>query len=111
MARKGDQAKEVVKAKLKQVFGDDFIGIVDKKIYVKANDGDEMIQVAIALTVPKNPISAEEAEPFVDKSNDNLAPWEISSTTVAPKKAEPVKASAEEKEMVDRLMKELGIEE
>lgn len=111
MARKGDQAKEVVKAKLKQVFGDDFIGVVDKKIYVQANDGGEMVQVAIALTVPKNPITADEAEPFVDKTTENLAPWEISTTAATPKKSEPVKASAEEQKMVDKLMEQLGIKE
>jgi len=40
---KGTIAKEVITKKLKEAFGVDFIGEVDKKIYIQAPENGEMI--------------------------------------------------------------------
>ena len=39
MAARGTIAKEKVERKIAEVFGEDFIGLYDKKLYVWANDG------------------------------------------------------------------------
>lgn len=54
---KGDIAKSAVIEKIKTAFGDDYVGIVDKKIYVWAKEGAERIQIAISLVATKNPVS------------------------------------------------------
>lgn len=59
MAAKGTVAKAKVIEKIKEALGADFIGEVDKKIYVWADDGGEKIQVALALTCPKVPIEVD----------------------------------------------------
>ena len=58
MAR-GAIAKTNVEAKIKDAFGQDFIGIQDKKLYVYADDGGEKVQIAIALTCPKTAIATD----------------------------------------------------
>jgi hypothetical protein len=50
---KGNIAKQVVEDKIKEVFGSDYIGVFDKKLYVWADDGGERVQVALAMTCPK----------------------------------------------------------
>lgn len=56
MAR-GNEAKLYVQDKIKEAFGEDYLGITDKKIYVLAPEDGEKIQIAIALTAPKNTVS------------------------------------------------------
>lgn len=53
MAAKGTIAKTNVENKIKEIFGADFAGIADKKLYVWADDGGERVQIAIAMTCPK----------------------------------------------------------
>lgn len=40
---KGSNAKTAVQKKIAEAFGDNFIGEYDKKLYVWANDGGEMV--------------------------------------------------------------------
>lgn len=58
--KRGDLAREAVRNKIIEAFGADYVGTVDKKIYVQAKDGEngETLQFAIAMTMPKTPISA-----------------------------------------------------
>lgn len=55
MAKRGEGAKNNVVKKIQEAFGEDFIGIRDKKIYVNAIDSpnNEKLQIAITLTLPK----------------------------------------------------------
>ena len=53
MAAKGTIAKTNVENKIKEIFGADFAGIADKKLYVWADDGGEKVQIAISMTCPK----------------------------------------------------------
>lgn len=97
MAKRGDTAREAVKNKIIEAFGEDFVGIADKKIYVQVSDGGEMIQFAIAMTMPKNPLE-------VGNNSDVTA----AGGSVAPVTT-PTELSSEDKEKVADLMKKLGL--
>ena len=51
--RKGDIAKQNVLKKIQECFGDDYVNYIDKKIYVTANDGNDIVQIALSMTCPK----------------------------------------------------------
>ena len=53
MAARGTIAKTKAEEIIKNAFGDNFIGIADKKLYVWADDGGEKVQIAISMTCPK----------------------------------------------------------
>ena len=59
MAAKGTIAKTNVENKIKEAFGNDFVGIADKKLYVWAEDGGQKVQIAISLTCPKVGLDSE----------------------------------------------------
>ena len=66
---KGAVAKTNVINKIAMAFGNDFIGEVDKKVYVWADDGGEKVQIALALTCPTTQASAPVESSFVDHSD------------------------------------------
>ena len=91
---KGSEAKEYVIRKIKETFGEDFVGEQDKKIYVWGQEGGEKVQIAISLTCTKNPIGSlnfEEKEKILEEEN------------------KAVEITEEEKIKIDELMKRLGI--
>ena len=91
---KGSEAKEYVIRKIKETFGEDFVGEQDKKIYVWGQEGGEKVQIAISLTCTKNPIGSlnfEEKEKIFEEEN------------------KAVEITEEEKIKIDELMKRLGI--
>lgn len=90
---KGDIAKNAVIDTIQTAFGDDFIGIDNKKIYVWAKDGAEKVQIAISLTCPKVPIGSVAA----------FAP-EIGETPGPQAQITP-----EEDLNLEELMKKLGL--
>ena len=103
MAR-GSVAKEKVAEKLKVAFGNDYIGEVDKKIYVLADDGGERVQIALSMTCPKVMINTVDTSELSyntgrDFSNDDVV-------AVAPDKVE---ISDEERENVRKLMQRMGL--
>ncbi len=105
---KGAVAKENVVKMLAEAFGSNFIGEYDKKIYVWANDGGEMVQIAMSLTCPKNPIQVDTS--VTTTSGD----WDFSdnpkiNTTVAVANAAPAEITAEEKANIADLMAKLGL--
>ena len=107
MAR-GTNAKTEVINTIAKAFGDKFIGEFDKKIYVYANDGGEMVQIAISMTCPKNPIQVDTS--VTTTSGD----WDFSdnpkiNTTVAVANAAPAEITAEEKANIADLMAKLGL--
>ena len=107
MAR-GSLAKENITKILAEAFGSNFIGEYDKKIYVYANDGGEMVQIAISMTCPKNPIQVDTS--VTTTSGD----WDFSdnpkmNTTVAVANAGPAEITAEEKANIADLMAKLGL--
>lgn len=72
MAKRGEGAKNNVIKKIQEAFGEDFVGIKDKKIYVNAIDtpNNEKLQIAITLTLPKA---------VVETTNFEDNPTELSS--------------------------------
>lgn len=100
MAVKGAAAKEQVIKRISSAFGEDFIGEVDKKIYVWANDNGEKVQIAISLTCPKNFV---ENVSSVKNKNDEILDFsaETSNTNV--------EISDEEKKNIAELMAKLGL--
>ena len=102
---KGAFAKENIKKQLAECFGDDYIGEIDKKIYIWQNDGNERVQIAMALTCPKNPVDVPDKNP-VQKTED----WDFSEDVVT--NAAPITRATitdEEKQRVADLMKNLGL--
>lgn len=95
---KGAQAKINVINKIANAFGEDWIGEVNKKLYVWADDGGERVQISIALTCPKIP---------VDAPDKNFVPDNDWSEDTAPQKK--VEITAEEKKNIADLMERLGL--
>ena len=100
---KGAIAKDRVVAKLKEIFGADYIGENQKKYYVWADDGGEKVQIAISLTCAKTPI--EVVTPVLnggfDFSGDN--------DVVATVNAEPAEITPQEEENIAALLERLGL--
>lgn len=97
MARGNDAKNEVIK-RLQEAFGADYIGEVDKKHYVWANENGEKLQIAIALTCPKT---------FVEAAIPASNKLDFSSAT--PVSAPPAEITEEEKKRLEDLMKKLGL--
>ena len=100
---KGAEAKEYVAKKLKEAFGDDYVGEVDKKYYVYAYEGGQKMQIAIAMTCPKTPVGniVEEKKEAFD--------WSDSGNESVPSTFKPVEIEDSEREKVAELMKKLGL--
>ena len=90
---KGAEAKQKVEKIISEAFGDKFLGVEDKKIYVQAKENGEMITVAIALTVPKNVPNFASAEKVKDFD------WSESAST----------PTEEDQRKVDELMAKLDL--
>lgn len=100
MAR-GTTAKSEVQRKIAEAFGGDYIGEVDKKLYVWANDGGERVQIAISLTCPKNNIEIDGAAA--------AQPTNAFDFGEVPPKREPAKISEQEQQNIAELLKKLGL--
>ena len=100
--RKGDAAKAAVINTILNTFEGSFM--VDKKLYVNVKDGPngEVVQLSIALTMPKTPVSASAVPVTTPATDGNAAAWES-------KPATPTELSAEDKAKVADLCARLGI--
>lgn len=99
MASKGSIAKQNIQAKLKEVFGEDFIGEIDKKVYLWADDGGQKVQIALAMTCPKNPVGPVSA----DMANAT------DGTIFSNSTGDPKEVTEEEKQNLRDLMARLNI--
>lgn len=83
--KRGDAAKESVRNTIISAFGNNYITTQDKKIFVQAKDGsnNEMIQIAITLTMPKNTIVV--APKLSEEEEENPAVMEDVTLTEADK--------------------------
>lgn len=100
---KGATAKNNVIKKLKEVFGEDYIGEYDKKYYVWAQDDGEKVQIAISLTCPKNPV--ETVTPTLNGGFDFSGDNEVVTST----KFEPAEITQEEQDNIAELLARLGL--
>lgn len=97
---KGANAKNVVINKIATAFGADYIGEVDKKVYVWADDGGEKVQIAIALTCPKTQVAAA---PVVN--ND----WDFEDGPAITGQQTKLEITDEEKARIADMMSRLGL--
>ena len=102
---KGTIAKQNVIKKIQEVFGADFIGEVDKKIYVWTQENGERIQIALSLTCPKVQVAVAEAAATGDFNFEDDAP----STVVAAGAFQPADITDDERDRVNDLMAKLGL--
>lgn len=102
MAARGTTAKANVVEKIKKIFGEDYIGESSNKYYVWADDDGEKVQIAIALTCPKNQIESAPKYKTVNGGIDFSAPIEEN-------KKENLEFTQDEKDTINRLMAELGL--
>lgn len=102
--RRGDLAKQSAIATIQAAFGEDFVGLIDKKLYVNVKDGPngEVVQLSIALTMPKTPVNTSAVPVTAPATDGNAAAWES-------KPATPTELSAEDKAKVADLCARLGI--
>ena len=96
---KGAIAKVNVIDKIAEAFGTDWVGEVDKKIYVWADDGGEKVQIALALTCPKVPVG----EPPSAFGEPTPPPTTVTNTVNS------FQITEAEQENIARLMEKLGL--
>lgn len=100
--RRGDAAKTAAINTILNTFEGSFL--LDKKIYINIKDGPngEIVQLSIALTMPKTPINASAVSVAAPAGNSNVAAWENAPAT-------PTELSQKDKMKVEELCKKLGI--
>lgn len=102
MAR-GTQAKNEVISKIQTAFGENFIGEYNKKIYVWANDGNDRVQIAIALTCPKEQVGVTNIKADLDFTGNK------ENQVIAPANFTPAKITKEETDKIADLMAKLNL--
>ena len=100
---KGATAKSNVIKKLKEVFGESYIGEYDRKIFIWEQDDGEKVQIAISLTCPKNPV--ETVAPTLNGGFDFSGDNEV----VTSAKSEPAEITQEEQDNIAELLARLGL--
>ena len=101
---KGTNAKNAVINKIAMAFGTDYIGEIDKKVYVWADDGGEKVQIAIALTCPKNPVETGGV------STAPVSGWDFSDNVVtASAPVSKAESTPEEQARIADMMNRLGL--
>lgn len=103
---KGAIAKENVTKKIAAAFGADFVGEFDKKLYVWAEENGERVQIAIAMTCPKNPVGNID---FSAEPGNSLNFEDMSAGLIAGGNTTTTEISDEEKNNIAELMKRLGL--
>lgn len=97
---KGVVARNVVEKTIQSAFGENYVGVDNKKIYVEAaDDSGELVQFAITITMTKTPIK---------RQDNDLTDASVEEVADAPRKA--VELSEDEKKKVEDLLKKLEIE-
>lgn len=111
MAR-GNLAKSAVIEKIKQAFGNDFVAVVDGKVYVWANDGGERVQICMALTCPKSFVGESQGTTITPAKLDfgGGGGWDFEAmdqkVEVATKSSEITQA---EQDNIESMMRALGL--
>ena len=105
MAR-GTEAKDYVEAKIKEAFGNDYITTIDKKVYVWAYEGGEKVQIAIAMTCPKNPVGIATVS---TGSRDGGMDFENMTVATVATGFQPAEITETEKKNIADLMSKLNL--
>lgn len=99
---KGATAKVNVENKIREAFGADFVGNVDKKLYVWADDGGERVQICLSMTCPKVPVG-------VGSDNDGLDFDNMPAAATTGTEFKPAEITSEETENIRKMLAELGL--
>lgn len=106
---KGNDAKKIVTERIKSAFGEDFIDVVDGKIYVTAKENGENLQIAISLTCPKNPVAAG-GTPATTGGLDFGGGLDFEAMSGGdPIPSKQAEISQSEKDNIAELMRKLGL--
>jgi hypothetical protein len=105
MAAKGSIAKEEVKRKIIQCFGQDKVFESDKKLYINTTENGEPVQIAITMTCPKNLVSPTGgfAAPALNFEDDD------DSSSIGKPVSQNMEITPEEKKNIADLMERLGL--
>lgn len=97
MAAKGNEAKEIIITKLKEIFGQNFVGVFDKKVYINVEESSgELVQIALTLTCPKTYVGID------------VSSTVNTETTEAPTNND-IEFTNQERENVQKLLSGLGL--
>ena len=100
---RGTTAKVNIENKLKEAFGEDYMGVYDKKVIVWADDGGERVQIAISMTCPKNLYGNVDLAAGADHD------FTMDTTVTAPVTAQPAEVTPEEQQNIADLIAALGL--
>lgn len=103
MASKGTVSKEKVFAELAKIFGENWVGVFDKKGYINFMEDGAPVQVCVSLTCPKNPVGNAEA---AQTPEPQTLDW---SATPAATPAPVAEVTEEEKQNISDLLARLGL--
>lgn len=104
---KGNEAKSLVVEKMREAFGEDWIGESGGKYYVWSKENGQKIQIAIGLTCPKVPIETDAATPGSSTGKMNFTgDFSVGGATVKQPAAE---ITDKEREQIAELMERLGL--
>ncbi len=93
MAVKGAIAKSYIEKKISEIFGQDYVGNYNGKLYINCKENNETVQIAITLTCPKTPIEAKTETTISEVATNNNS----------------AEISQEELNNITELMKKVGI--
>lgn len=97
---KGDAAKSAVVDTIAKAFGEDFVGYIDKKIYVWSKENGQKVQVALSLTCPKTAVVGGTVSAQAGSADE-----EFSNLPTAVK----TEISQEEQDNIANLLAQLGL--
>lgn len=107
MAAKGSIAKENLISKIiKSLPNESYIGCYDKKWYFWSEENGEKVQIALTLTVPKNPVVPVSLP--VDNGMDFSGGSQYLATVGSPQ-GQSQEITAEELSNIQELMNKLGL--
>ena len=102
MAARGTEAKAYAIKKIAEAFGENYVGEVDKKIYVNCPEAGGLVQIAITMTCPKTTVGTPTRAGGMDFEA-------MVSNGVTSFEKPTVEITAEEIDNVKRLMEELNL--
>ena len=97
---RGAEAKEAVKQKIIDTFGQNYLGEQDKKLYIRSQENNEEVIVAISMTCPKN---------FSVSSGEGGIDFASATASGTPTDFKPAEITIEETANIQKMLAELGL--
>jgi hypothetical protein len=114
MAARGTESKEWITKKIIECFGQDKAFVHDKKLYITTKENGEEVQICLTMTCPKTVVSPDGVSTFVEPPKSAFGggfDFESMGLTAptAPEPFKPAEITNSERELVQDLMKRLGL--